>query len=46
MDYCLKDIISVLYQIIDEIMVSKEELTEIDSKLGDGDMGISMEKVQ
>lgn len=44
MDYCLKDIISVLYQIIDEIMVSKEELTEIDSKLGDGDMGISMEK--
>ena len=44
MDYCLKDIISVLYQSIDEIMVSKEELTEIDSKLGDGDMGISMEK--
>lgn len=30
--------------IADEMMAAKEELTAIDSKLGDGDMGMSMEK--
>jgi len=30
--------------IADEMMAAKEELTAIDSRLGDGDMGMSMEK--
>lgn len=34
----------VLYKICDVLQEEKEELTEIDSRLGDGDMGISMDK--
>ena len=44
MDYTIADVKAVLLQIADEIIKAKEELTEIDSKLGDGDMGMSMEK--
>ena len=33
-----------LYSICDVLQEEKEELTEIDSRLGDGDMGISMDK--
>lgn len=33
-----------LYTICDVLQEEKEELTEIDSRLGDGDMGISMDK--
>ena len=31
-----------LYSICDVLQEEKEELTEIDSRLGDGDMGISI----
>lgn len=34
----------VMEQLCDVLIAEKEELTEIDSRLGDGDMGISMEK--
>jgi dihydroxyacetone kinase-like protein len=34
----------LVYAIADEMIAAKDELTDIDSKLGDGDMGASMEK--
>lgn len=42
--YTIRDVIMVLNIIADETIAAKAKLTEIDSKLGDGDMGISMEK--
>ena len=44
MEYTVDDVKKVLHLIMDEIIELKDELTEIDSRLGDGDMGISMEK--
>ena len=44
MGYAIKEVKDVLNIIADEMIRSKAQLTEIDSKLGDGDMGISMEK--
>lgn len=44
MGYTTEDIKNVLKYIADEMIAAKSQLTEIDSKLGDGDMGISMEK--
>lgn len=44
MEYTVKDMIYGINKIADIMIASKEELTDIDSKLGDGDMGISMEK--
>lgn len=40
----VKRIKFVMEQICEVLIAEKEELTEIDSRLGDGDMGISMEK--
>lgn len=44
MQYTIEAVKKILHLIADEIIDSKEELTDIDSKLGDGDMGMSMEK--
>ena len=44
MEYTTADIKRCILMISDELTAAKEELTEIDSKLGDGDMGISMAK--
>lgn len=40
----IAEVKKVLYKICDVLQEEKEELTEIDSRLGDGDMGISMDK--
>lgn len=40
----IAEVKKVLYKICDVLKAEKEELTEIDSRLGDGDMGISMDK--
>lgn len=42
--YTISDVRRVLYAVTEEMVAQKSKLTEIDSKLGDGDMGISMEK--
>lgn len=42
--YRVSDFRNVLLIIAQEMINQKENLTEIDSKLGDGDMGMSMEK--
>lgn len=44
MGYTINNVKQVLDKITGEIIAAKAELTEIDSKLGDGDMGMSMEK--
>ncbi len=44
MEYTTADIKRSILMLSDELIAAKEELTEIDSKLGDGDMGISMAK--
>jgi dihydroxyacetone kinase-like protein len=44
MEYTTADIKRGILILSDELVAVKEELTEIDSKLGDGDMGISMAK--
>lgn len=44
MEYDLKKIKAGLQAIADIVILLKEDLTAIDSKLGDGDMGSSMEK--
>lgn len=43
-EYTITDIRSALTAITDEMLLQKETLTDIDSRLGDGDMGLSMEK--
>ncbi len=40
----IKDVEDVILRITERIIEIRDELTEIDSKLGDGDMGISMGK--
>lgn len=44
MEYTINDIKSCMINICDRILQIRDELTELDSRLGDGDMGISMEK--
>ncbi len=44
MEYITDDVKRVILILSDELISAKDELTEIDSKLGDGDMGISMSK--
>lgn len=44
MEYTTADIKRGILILSDELIAVKEEMTEIDSKLGDGDMGISMAK--
>jgi phosphoenolpyruvate---glycerone phosphotransferase subunit DhaL len=44
MPYSTVDVKRVVGTIADEMISAKDELTAIDSKLGDGDMGMSMEK--
>ncbi len=44
MGYTINDVKRIIDRITDVIIAEKAELTEIDSKLGDGDMGMSMEK--
>ncbi len=43
-EYSMDDVKRILNKIAGEFISAKARLTEIDSKLGDGDMGISMEK--
>lgn len=43
-EYTAQDVRNVLLTIADEMIRGKETFTEIDGKLGDGDMGQSMEK--
>lgn len=42
--YSLEQLANLLLIVADEIVANRERLTEIDSKLGDGDMGVSMDK--
>lgn len=42
--YSIEDVKTIILRITDQIQDISEELTEIDSKLGDGDMGITMKK--
>ncbi|HUX14441.1 MAG TPA: DAK2 domain-containing protein [Spirochaetia bacterium] len=42
--YSASDVKGLIGIIAEEMVAAKEELTVIDSKLGDGDMGMSMEK--
>lgn len=42
--YSIEDVKTIILRITDRIQSISEELTEIDSKLGDGDMGITMKK--
>jgi phosphoenolpyruvate---glycerone phosphotransferase subunit DhaL len=44
MEYTTADVKRSILLLSNELIAVKEELTEIDSKLGDGDMGISMAK--
>lgn len=44
MEYTINDIKSCMAKICDRVIEIRDELTDIDSRLGDGDMGISMEK--
>jgi phosphoenolpyruvate---glycerone phosphotransferase subunit DhaL len=44
MSYSTSDVKRLIGIIADEMILAKEELTAIDSKLGDGDMGMSIEK--
>jgi dihydroxyacetone kinase-like protein len=44
MAYTVESVKKLVFSIADEMIAAKNELTDIDSKLGDGDMGASMEK--
>lgn len=41
-DYTIADVSTVVRRLAETLIAAKELLTEIDNKLGDGDMGISM----
>jgi dihydroxyacetone kinase-like protein len=44
MSYSASDVRRLIGMVADEMISAKEELTAIDSRLGDGDLGMSMEK--